>query len=69
MFPSGIGFKSSNLKIEHQRKRKIDEFIIVETLIKVDSEFIWLWIAIKFESKEIIGITIYKKRNMFIAHS
>jgi hypothetical protein len=44
------------------------EFIIEETLIKVGSEFIWLWVvAIEFESKEIIGITISKERNMFIA--
>jgi putative transposase len=44
------------------------EFIIEETLIKVGSEFIWLWVvAFKFESKEIIGITISKERNEFIA--
>ena len=44
------------------------EFIIDETLVKVGSEFIWLWVvAIEFESKESIGITISKERNMFIA--
>ena len=49
------------------KKRRIEEFINDETLIKVGSEYIWLWVAIEFESKEIIGITISKERNMFIA--
>jgi putative transposase len=48
-------------------KRKIKEFIIDETLIKVGSELIWLWVVIELESKRIIGITISKERNMFVA--
>ncbi len=43
MSPYGIGFKSTNqrryLKI---KEKKILEYIIDETLIKVGAEFIWL---------------------------
>ncbi len=38
-----------------------------ETVIKVGSELIWLWVAIEIESKEIIGISISKERNMSVA--
>jgi putative transposase len=34
-----------------ERKKKIEEFIIDETLIKIGSELIWLWVAIGLESK------------------
>src|SRR5215210_4027129 len=53
-------------KVSTKRKR-IAEFIIDETIIKVGSEFIWLWVGIEPKNKEIIGITISKERNMFIA--
>ena len=45
----------------------ITEFIIDETIIKVGSEYIWLWIAIKNDSREILQISISKERNMFVA--
>jgi putative transposase len=48
-------------------KKKIKEFIIDETLIKVGSELVWLWVVIELESKRIVGITISKERNMFVA--
>ena len=35
------------------KKKKVDEFIIDETLVKVGSEFIWFWIAIEAKNKEI----------------
>ena len=50
-----------------ERKKKIDEFIIDETLIKIGSELIWLWVAIELGSKEILGISISKERNMLLA--
>jgi putative transposase len=51
-----------------ERKKKIEEFIIDETLIKIGSELIWLWVAtIGLESKEILGIRISKERNMLLA--
>jgi putative transposase len=49
------------------KKIKISEFIVDETVIKVGSEFIWLWIAIKpTNNKEILGFSISKERNMFV---
>jgi len=44
------------------KKRKVLEYVIDETIIKVGSELIWLWIAIEIESKEIIGISISKEQ-------
>ncbi len=49
------------------RKIRITEFIIDETIIKVGSEYIWLWIAIKNDNREILQISISKERNMFVA--
>jgi putative transposase len=46
-----------------QRKKKIKEFIIDETLIKIGSELIWLWVAaIELGSKEFLGISISKEK-------
>jgi len=45
----------------------ISEFIVDETLIKVGSEYIWLWVAIDAKSKVILALTICKERNMFVA--
>ncbi len=49
------------------RRRKISEYIIDETLIKVGSEFIWLWVAIEPKNREILALSISKERNMFVA--
>ena len=49
------------------KQRRITEFIVDETLIKVRSELIWLWVAIKPENKQILALSIYKERNMFVA--
>ena len=49
------------------RKRNILEFIVDETIIKVGSEYIWLWITIEPKNKEILALTISKERNMLIA--
>ena len=49
-------------------KIKISEFIIDEIQIKVgSSEYIWLWVAIESKTKNILGISISKERNMFIS--
>jgi putative transposase len=48
-------------------KTKIFEYIIDETQIKVGSEFIWLWVAIESETKNIVATSISKERNMFVA--
>ena len=41
--------------------------MIDETIIKVGSECIWLWIAIENDNREILQISISKERNMFVA--
>ena len=53
-------------KISSKRKR-ISEFIVDETLVKVGSEYIWLWIAIEPKNRQILALTISKERNMLIA--
>jgi putative transposase len=65
-----IGYKSTNLKDYYRSKPKDLNFFVYskdETQLKVGSELIWLWVAIGYESKEITGINISKKRNMFVA--
>src|SRR6478672_13324753 len=49
------------------KKKNIEEYVLDETIIKADSEYIWLWVAIESKSKEILGISISKERNMFVA--
>ena len=56
-------------KILSKRKR-ISEFIIDETLVKVGFEFIWLWVAIEPENSQILALLLAnksKERNMFVA--
>jgi putative transposase len=48
-------------------RRRILEYLVDETLIKVGSEYIWLWVAIEPESREILALNISKERNMLIA--
>ena len=38
-----------------------------ETLLKVGSEYIWLWVAIEPESRQIPVVTVSRERNMLIA--
>jgi putative transposase len=54
------------LKISSKRKR-ISEYVVDETMLKVGSEYIWIWIAIEPENKQILALTISKERNMFVA--
>jgi len=53
-------------KISSKRKR-ISEFIIDETLVKVGPEYIWLWVTIEPEDRQILALTVSKERNMFVA--
>ena len=54
-------------KVSSKRK-KIDEFIIDETMIKVSSQYVWLWFAIESNHRQILlQIDISFERNMFIA--
>ena len=53
-------------RISSKRKR-IAEYIIDETLIKVGSQYIWLWVAIEPRNGQILALNISKERNMLIA--
>ena len=50
------------------KKKKISEYSCIqkdETVIKVGSEYIWIWVAIiELESKEILGISVSKERKI-----
>jgi putative transposase len=59
--------KKYNPKRLYYRKTKIFEFIVDETIIRVDSEYIWLWIAIENNNLEILKVSIFKERNMYVA--
>jgi len=48
-------------------KRRISGYIVDETLLKVGSEYIWLWVAIEPKSREILALNVSKERNMFVA--
>ena len=48
------------------KRKKIEEYIVDETLIKVGSELIWLWVAIEPKNRQILALTISKERNMFV---
>ena len=65
---SGIGFSITSQKryVSYEKKR-IYEFIVDETLIKVGGEFVWLWIASEPTDKTILGIHISYERSMLIA--
>jgi putative transposase len=53
-------------RISSKRKR-ISEFIIDETLLKVGSEFIWLLVAIEPQNRQILAVTVTRERNMLRA--
>ena len=66
MFLYGIGFKD-NPKKTSSKKSKVLEYVIDETVIKIGSELIWLWVAIDNKTKRILRLSISKERNMFVA--
>jgi putative transposase len=51
---------------KYRKNKKILEFIIDETAIKVGSELIWLWIVIELIDSEILSFDVSKERNMFV---
>jgi putative transposase len=50
-----------------QNKKKVSEFIIDETLLKVGNQYVWLWIAIEPTDKLILGIRISFERSILVA--
>jgi transposase-like protein len=67
MFLFGNGYRNTKSR-RSPTKMKISEFMIYESLIKVGSKLIWLWIVIiEPEHRQIIQIDISFERNMIIA--
>lgn len=58
--------KYKPIKISSKRKN-VSEFIVDETLIKIGSEYVWLWVAIEPINKQTLASSISKERNMLIA--
>lgn len=50
-----------------QKRTKISQFIIDETLIRVGREVFWLWIAIEPKSKSILDMRISLERSILVA--
>jgi putative transposase len=49
------------------RSKKILEYIIDETLLKVGSEYVWLWVAtIEPENRQILALSISKERKKHV---
>ena len=55
--------------LQRKRRRKVQEFIIVDdkTLLKVGSQYVWVWVAIEPLAKVILGIRISFERTMLVA--
>lgn len=49
------------------QSKKISEFIIDETLIKVGSEYVWLSVTIAPKNSQILAVPVSRERNMLIA--
>jgi putative transposase len=45
----------------------MEEYIVDETLIKVGSKLVWLWVVIEPETRQILALSISNERNMLIA--
>jgi putative transposase len=52
-----------------QKRRKVSEFIIDETLLKVGNQYAWLWIAIDSIDKVILDIHISFERTILIVET
>jgi putative transposase len=54
-------------KILQRKRRKVQEFIVDETLLKVGSQYVWVWVAIEPLAKVILGIRIsFVERTMLL---
>ena len=54
-------------RISSTRRKKIQEYIVDETILQVGPQYIWLWVAIEPENGQILAQNITQERNMFIA--
>ena len=56
-----------NPKKISSKKSKVLEYVIDETVIKIGSELIWLWVAIDNKTMRILRLSISKERTLFVA--
>ncbi len=63
---NGTGFKNIVLK-DINKKKKNSRMHIDETMIKVGSGYIWLWVVIESKTKAILSTKISQERNIFVA--
>lgn len=49
------------------KRKKIDEYIIDETLIRIGSQYAWLWVAIESKNKQILHIDVSFERTMLVS--
>ena len=54
-------------KILQMKRRKVQEFIVDETLLKVGNQYVWVWVAIEPLAKVILDIRISFERTMLVA--
>jgi putative transposase len=50
-----------------ERGKRISEFIIDGTLVKIGSTYMRIWVSIEPKNKQILTVTISKERTMLIA--
>ena len=48
------------------KRKKIDEFIIDETSIRIGSQYVWLWVAIEPKNKQILQVDMSFERTMLV---
>jgi putative transposase len=53
--------------IINQKEKGLRIYRRRDILIKVGPEYIWLWVTIEPENREILALSISKERNMFVA--
>ena len=54
-------------RLSSRKKKLVEGFVVDETLLKIGSEMVWLWVAIEPASNEILSTSISKERNTFVA--
>ena len=48
-------------------RRKISEFIVDETQIKIGKDYFWIWVALESDNKTIVGIYIFLSRKKYVS--
>jgi putative transposase len=51
----------------YNKHRRVSAFIIDETIIQINNNHYWLWIAVEPIHKSLLGIYISEERNMLVA--